>query len=206
MLIENQTLVHDEKQAVLQKARTSNLEAARAKAGGGRGRGEAGARAAKTGASKQKGREAQNDDDRRAEEDGQRLGAAKKEAAPRPAGRQGGRQNLEKIRDILFGAQVDDFEKKFARLEERLLKETADCAGRDEEAVRLAGELHQQGGRVAGGTAGGEQEERRKRARRSPASCGRRPRRLEKKLGQLDEQTTKSQRELRQQILDQSKA
>ena len=42
----------------------------------------------------------------------------KKEAA--------GGANLEKIRDILFGAQAADFEKKFARLEERLLKETAD--------------------------------------------------------------------------------
>ena len=34
--------------------------------------------------------------------------------------------NVDKIRDILFGSQMRDYDKKFARIEERLLKETAD--------------------------------------------------------------------------------
>lgn len=34
--------------------------------------------------------------------------------------------NLDKIRDILFGAQARDYERKFATLEEQLLKESAD--------------------------------------------------------------------------------
>lgn len=33
--------------------------------------------------------------------------------------------SLDKVRDILFGNQVRDFERRFARLEERLIKETA---------------------------------------------------------------------------------
>src|SRR6185295_6529950 len=34
--------------------------------------------------------------------------------------------NVDKIRDILFGTQMRDYEKRFVRLEERLLKESAD--------------------------------------------------------------------------------
>src|SRR5450432_3265446 len=34
--------------------------------------------------------------------------------------------NVDKIRDILFGSQMRDYDKKFAHLEERLLKESAD--------------------------------------------------------------------------------
>jgi hypothetical protein len=34
--------------------------------------------------------------------------------------------SLEKVRDILFGVQVRDIERRFARLEERLVKETRD--------------------------------------------------------------------------------
>ena len=32
--------------------------------------------------------------------------------------------NVDKIRDILFGSQMRDYDKKFTRFEERLLKET----------------------------------------------------------------------------------
>jgi chaperonin cofactor prefoldin len=37
-----------------------------------------------------------------------------------------GSASLEKVRDILFGVQVRDIERRFARLEERLVKETND--------------------------------------------------------------------------------
>jgi hypothetical protein len=37
-----------------------------------------------------------------------------------------GGESLEKVRDILFGSQSREYEKRFARLEERLLKEAAD--------------------------------------------------------------------------------
>jgi hypothetical protein len=38
----------------------------------------------------------------------------------------GGAGNVDKIRDILFGSQMRDYEARFARLEEALLKETAE--------------------------------------------------------------------------------
>jgi ABC-type transporter Mla subunit MlaD len=44
--------------------------------------------------------------------------------------------NLDKVRDLIFGGQMRDYERKFARLEERLAKETADL--RDEVRKRLA--------------------------------------------------------------------
>lgn len=34
--------------------------------------------------------------------------------------------NIDKIRDILFGAHIRDFEKRMARVEERLMKESSD--------------------------------------------------------------------------------
>jgi DNA anti-recombination protein RmuC len=44
--------------------------------------------------------------------------------------------NLDKVRDLIFGGQMRDYERKFARLEERLAKETTDL--RDEVRKRLA--------------------------------------------------------------------
>jgi hypothetical protein len=44
--------------------------------------------------------------------------------------------NLDKVRDLIFGGQMRDYERKFARLEDRLAKETADL--RDEVRKRLA--------------------------------------------------------------------
>lgn len=43
--------------------------------------------------------------------------------------------NLDKVRDLLFGGQMRDLDRRFSRLEERLVKETADL--RDEVKKRL---------------------------------------------------------------------
>ena len=47
-----------------------------------------------------------------------------------------GGANLDKVRDLLFGGQMRDYDRKFARLEERLVKETAEL--RDDVKKRLA--------------------------------------------------------------------
>src|SRR5579863_8550038 len=47
----------------------------------------------------------------------------------------GGVENLDKVRDILFGSQIRDNERRFSRLEERVAKETADL--REESRKRL---------------------------------------------------------------------
>ena len=55
-------------------------------------------------------------------------------APARVADAEGG-ASLEKVRDLLFGVQMRDYDRKFARLEERLAKDTSDL--RDEVKKRL---------------------------------------------------------------------
>jgi len=134
----------------------------------------------------------------------ERKKAATLEGAVGPEAAGGG--NLEKIRDILFGAQVSDFEKRFARLEERLLKETSDARAESKKRFEsleafIKKEVETLADRIKAEHA--ERAESGKELARELRETGRS---LEKKIGQLDEQTTKSQRELRQQILDQSKS
>ena len=114
--------------------------------------------------------------------------------------------NLEKIREILFGAQVHDFEKRFTRLEEKLLKETADSRAETKKRFDsmegfIRKEIESLVERVK--TEQGERSDAVKEISRDLRETAKT---LEKKLAQLDEQGTKGQRELRQQILDQSKS
>jgi hypothetical protein len=114
--------------------------------------------------------------------------------------------NLEKIREILFGAQVHDFEKRFTRLEEKLLKETADSRAEtkkrfDAMEAFIRKEIESLADRVKG-----EQGERTEALKEISRDLRETAKNLEKKLAQQDEQATKGQRELRQQILDQSKS
>lgn len=114
--------------------------------------------------------------------------------------------NLEKIREILFGAQVHDFEKRFSRLEEKLLKETSDSRAEtkkrfDSMEAFIKKEIESLADRLK--TEQGERSDNVKEISRELRETARS---LEKKLAQQDEQATKSQRELRQQILDQSKS
>jgi hypothetical protein len=114
--------------------------------------------------------------------------------------------NLEKIREILFGAQVHDFEKRFTRLEERLLKETSDSRAEtkkrfDSMEAFIKKEIESLADRIKA-----EQGERSDAVKELSRELRDTARALEKKLAQQDEQATKGQRELRQQILDLSKA
>lgn len=128
--------------------------------------------------------------------------AARKAAEAEVAG--GG--NLEKIRDILFGAQVHDFEKRFARLEERLMKETNDARAETRKRFEslesfIKKEIESLGERLKA-----EHEERSEAGKEISRELRDTARNLDKRIAQLDELTTKNQRELRQQVLDQSKA
>jgi exonuclease VII large subunit len=113
--------------------------------------------------------------------------------------------NIDKIREILFGVQMRDYEKRFSRLEERLLKESADL--RDDTRKRfdaletfVKSEFEALTGRLQA-----EQRTRDESTQGLSRELQETGKTLERKLAQLDEQTTRSQRDLRQQILDQSK-
>jgi exonuclease VII large subunit len=113
--------------------------------------------------------------------------------------------NIDKIRDILFGVQMRDYEKRFARLEERLLKESQDL--RDETRKRfdalenfVKNEFEAMTMRLQS-----EQRTRDDSVQAVTRELQNTGQTLERKLAQFDEQTTRTQRDLRQQLLDQSK-
>lgn len=117
-----------------------------------------------------------------------------------------GSESLDKVRDILFGSQAREYEKRFARLEERLLKEAADL--RDELRKRsdtleayTKKEVESLATRLKT-----EHDQRTESAKEISRLLDGTSDALEKKTSALDEQLTVSQRELREQILDQSKS
>ena len=113
--------------------------------------------------------------------------------------------NIDKIREILFGVQMRDYEKRFFRLEERLLKESADLredSRRRFEALEafVRNEFEALSERMKA-----EQGTRDMSVQGVSRELRETGQRLEQRLAQLDEETARKQRDLRQQILDQSK-
>jgi hypothetical protein len=113
--------------------------------------------------------------------------------------------NVDKIRDILFGSQMRDYDKRFVRLEERLAK-AADALRDDlkkrfdslESFVQQEVEsLHQ---RVKA-----EKSERVDSVKELTRETRDSSKTLEGRLSQLDEHLTSAQGDLRTRILDQSK-
>lgn len=113
--------------------------------------------------------------------------------------------NLDKIRDILFGNQMRDYEKRFVLLEERLVKECSNL--RNDTTKRLdylenyiKSEVDSFLARLKI-----EQTKHDESANELAQEFRSLIKTLEKKVTELDEQTAQNQREVRQQILEQSK-
>jgi uncharacterized membrane protein YccC len=135
--------------------------------------------------------------------------------------------NIEKVRDILFGSQMRDYEKRFLRIEDRMSREVSNL--REETRKRsdsmesyIKKEIESLSDRLAT-----EHNERTESIRREIEMVNDRLKSeqndrlgslkdlsiefkeadslLEKRLGRLDEQLSKILRDLRQQLLDQSK-
>ena len=124
---------------------------------------------------------------------------------PLLANDQGGGNNLEKVRDLLFGGQLRDFEKRFSRLEERIGKVTAEL--RDELKKSLTSletyvkkEIESLNDRFQT-----ESSERTGAVKTLSLELKALSDFSWQKLNQLDEQATKNLRELRVQLLDQTK-
>ncbi|MBE8990585.1 hypothetical protein [Nostoc sp. LEGE 12450] len=115
-------------------------------------------------------------------------------------------RNLDKVREILFGNQIRDTERRFTRLEERLIKELGNV--RDETRKRLdALEIYiKQEVDSLTQRLKNEQVERDSQVKAVTEESKSIIISLEKKITQFDEQATNSQRELREQILNQSKS
>ena len=132
------------------------------------------------------------------------LGTAPDSDADRVTGADStGTGNLEKVRDILFGHQMRDVDRRFARLEERIIKETRDLK---EDLARRLEALEAHTTRETETLAGDIRQERSDRveantrfARELADATGA----FERRCVSLDEQMARGQRELRQHMLEQ---
>jgi hypothetical protein len=120
-------------------------------------------------------------------------------AGPEAAG------NVDKIRDILFGSQMRDYEKKFGRFEERLAVETAEL--REEIKRRFASfEAYVKNDLTAlTDQLKVEKEERGEADKDLARELKETVKAWEKKASQIEEQTAKALRELRQHVLEEVK-
>jgi DNA repair exonuclease SbcCD ATPase subunit len=114
--------------------------------------------------------------------------------------------NVDKIRDILFGSQMRDYEKRFVRLEERLAK--ASDALRDDLKKRFDSleSFVQQEVEALGQRLKTEKTERADTLKELTRETRESAKSLEKKLSQLEEQISAAQGELRARLLEQSKS
>lgn len=113
--------------------------------------------------------------------------------------------NIEKIRTILFGNQMRDYEVRFHRLEEQLSKDVAELREdfrRRNDAIEsyVRQELEALSERLAG-----EYEGRKSSLREVSKSLDELSHGLEERTHHLEEQLSRSNRELRQQVLTQGK-
>jgi hypothetical protein len=136
----------------------------------------------------------------------QHTSARELNRAPLTGGELGGVGNLDKIRDLLFGDQMRDSDRRLNRLEERLMKGHAelqdDMRRRFESLERFVKkEVESLTERLKA-----EQAAREEGLSEVSRSLHDLLKTFEKKTGQLGEQAADAQRELRQQIMDQSKS
>jgi hypothetical protein len=113
--------------------------------------------------------------------------------------------NVDRIRNILFGSQMRDYDGRFQRLEERLAKEAtalrSDLQKRlDALEAFMKGEAESLANRLKT-----EQSERGHAVEKLARDLAETAKGLESKIGHLDEQAAKDIRDLRQQLLEQSK-
>ena len=114
--------------------------------------------------------------------------------------------NIDKIRDILFGVQVRDFEKRFSKLEEKFQKEIEDLRGDTREQLD---KLETYIGKEIGALTDKiyeEQDLRSDAVKKVTEDLQKATNDLEKTINKLGEKTTKNETEIRTQILDESKS
>ena len=114
-----------------------------------------------------------------------------------------GGASIDKVRDILFGVQMREYDKRFGRLEERLVKETADL--KDDVRKRMAAleQFVKQEVDALGERLSAEHGERVDEARDLGQQLREASRAFEKKTAAMDDQSARAQRDLRQQLLEQ---
>ena len=113
---------------------------------------------------------------------------------------------VDRIRDILFGSQMRDYDSRFQRLEEHLAQEAAEIRADVQKRLEtlesfMKGEVESITNR-----ANAEQSERSGAIEKLGRDLAEAAKTLDSRIKSLDEQTAKETHALRQQLLDQSKA
>jgi hypothetical protein len=110
--------------------------------------------------------------------------------------------NVDKIRDILFGGQMRDYDKRFTRLEEQLTKDASELRDHTKRAVEALEYFVKKEFEALSARLDAEREGRDGVARDLQDTA----RSIEKKFQEFENHTAQAHRDLRQQILDQSKS
>lgn len=130
-------------------------------------------------------------------------GGTADELARTPGVEAAGVASLDKVRDILFGGQMRDFDRRFARLEERLVRETNEL----KEDVRKRLEALEMYARKESESLSQQIRMEHDERLQAHGNVGRELKdtamMFERRAAAIDEQLGRAQRELRQQLLEQ---
>src|ERR1700723_3007858 len=135
---------------------------------------------------------------------GRKMASAAKD--PNPSGKEAPEgANVDKIRDILFGSQMRDYEKRFVRLEDNATKAIEGlCEDMTKRLATLGGILRQEGD-FRSTRLKSEKSERTEGLKEISREIKDGTKIIEKKLSQLEEQMSDGQSELRAKFLAHSK-
>ena len=114
--------------------------------------------------------------------------------------------NIDKIREIIFGGHMRDYDKRFTRLEARLVKESADLREETKRRFEVLEMFIKREFEALAERLQVEQRHREESVQGLSRALTETGQTLEAKLLQFDEGAARGQRDLRQQILDQSRS
>lgn len=127
------------------------------------------------------------------------------EPHPEPAPHDSGTGNIDKIRDIIFGTHMRDYDQRFARLEETLKKESLDIRDTTRRHLEaLEAFVHKELAALEG-RLNVERDERAESHGRLSADLATHSSSLFKKIGEVENQEAQAKREMRNDLLQQSK-
>lgn len=114
-------------------------------------------------------------------------------------------ESLDKVRDILFGAQSREFERRFALLEEDLLRKTAEArAEADQRLEALEAQLRQDVEQLTDRIQS-EHQARTQTINAVTTELQKLTRQLDDKITELSQHSTEAQEDIRQQLVDEAK-
>lgn len=115
-------------------------------------------------------------------------------------------EGIDKVRDILFGAHVRQYEQKFKHLEDLIQKEIANLRSETTKSADMLETYVKKELEALSEQVKNEQTERTESVEELSGKIDRTVKNLEKRTGQLSEKVLASQRDLQEQILQQSKS